>query len=75
MKCLEEYYKQRLEELGEVVKGLKEEIQGDEIITAMKDDPASEGFIAMRVKEIVEEGIANEKEIQIHRLMQDKASL
>lgn len=41
----------------------------------MKDDPASEGFIAMRVKEIVEEGIANEKEIQIHRLMQDKASL
>lgn len=29
----------------------------------------------MRVKEIVDEGIANEKEMQIHRLMQDKASL
>lgn len=54
---------------------LKGELAQDEIIGAMQGDPASEGFISLRMKEIVDEGMAGEKEAQIHRLLQDKAGL
>ena len=72
---LEAAYKQRVEDLEDAMRRLKGELAQDEIIGAMQGDPASEGFISLRMKEIVDEGMAGEKEAQIHRLLQDKAGL
>ena len=50
-------------------------IQKDDIANTMKENSVSQNFLADRIKEIIEEGLVNEKEKYIERNMQELAYL
>lgn len=63
---IKEGYLSRLESLLNEISKIRNDIENDEIITAMKDDPVSNEFIGMRIKviskqEIIKEALFSER--------------
>ena len=68
-------YEERLRSLHEQVRSLYSELERDEIVRTMKDDATCSDFLQQRVKEIVEESLASEREAFIEKLSQEVAFL
>lgn len=61
--------------LEESLSTVYEKIYNDLLIDTMKQDPASQEFISLRVKEIISDNLNNEKEIYISRLSNKNFSI
>jgi predicted nucleic acid-binding Zn-ribbon protein len=70
---LKTQYENRLKALHEQIAKIYESVSQDEILLAMKENETSSAYVGQRIKEIVEENVAAEREIQIQQLMQDLA--
>ena len=68
---LKRQYDNRLQALHEQIAKMHEVISQDEILSTMKGNETSKAYMGQRIKEIVDENITAEREVQIQQLMQD----
>eukprot|EP01022_Parablepharisma_sp_SALTPOND_P011524 TRINITY_DN1481_c0_g1_i1.p1 TRINITY_DN1481_c0_g1~~TRINITY_DN1481_c0_g1_i1.p1 ORF type:complete len:502 (+),score=113.61 TRINITY_DN1481_c0_g1_i1:2984-4489(+) len=70
---LKHLYNSRVSLLREYLDNTLRHIKKDHVLIAMREDPTLQEFVASRVKEIITDSIAAERELEIHDLMQDLA--
>nr|AAB61088.1 unknown [Oxytricha fallax] len=68
-------YQERLNHMQSQLKNIYTRIANDDIANTMKENYVSQEFIYDRIKEIVEEALINEKEMQIEKSLQEIAQL
>ena len=73
MAVLQSQYELRLKALHGQIARIYDAVSQDEILAAMKENETSNVYVGQRIKEIVDENIAAERETQIQQLMQDLA--
>ncbi|CEM09178.1 unnamed protein product [Vitrella brassicaformis CCMP3155] len=75
MSSLKRLYDERVRHLRERIKSTYHDLKDDDTINALKRDPDNAEFVQQRMKEMVEDSLANEREAQVEGLMQKVASL
>eukprot|EP00347_Sterkiella_histriomuscorum_P016301 403353710 len=68
-------YQERLNHMQSQLKNIYTRIANDDIANTMKENSVSQEFIYDRIKEIIEEALINEKEMQIEKCLQEIAQL
>ncbi|CDW81934.1 UNKNOWN [Stylonychia lemnae] len=71
MKNLQILYEERLSQMQTQLNTIYTKIANDEIANTMKENSVSQEFIIDRIKEIMEETVLNEKEMQIEKNIQE----
>jgi len=75
LKTLNQVYENRIRSLGEEVRRAYVNLQGDDILNTMKDDPSSSEFAEQRIREIIEDSLSSEQERFIQNLANENAQL
>ncbi|CAG9323364.1 unnamed protein product [Blepharisma stoltei] len=70
---LKDLFEQRISQIARQVQAFFDEINGDEIYSAMRENSLSQEFASQRAKELFEEIIGGEKETTILRLQEELA--
>lgn len=65
---LRQMYEMRIQSFQDSVKQVFSLVQKDELIDTMKQDPASEEFVLIRVKEVIDEVLNSDRESLIEKL-------
>ena len=73
LNSLKQLYDERISFLSDYLADAMEHLKNDHILTVMKDDPTLQEFVSERIKEVITNSIAAEREMEIHNLMQDLA--
>lgn len=72
---LRQTYEMRIRSFQDSLKQIYGLVQRDELIDTMKQDPASEEFVALRVKEIIDEVLTSQNEALLDQLSNQYSSL
>ena len=72
---LRNIYEMRVQAIHEGVKTAFRLVQADDLIETMKNDSTSDEFVALRVKEIIDEVLYNEREAVLEKLSHQYAFL
>uniref|UniRef100_A0A0G4IF66 Uncharacterized protein n=1 Tax=Chromera velia CCMP2878 TaxID=1169474 RepID=A0A0G4IF66_9ALVE len=75
MEHLQRLYEERVQSLTDRVRQIYRELQTDEALQALREDPNSQAFVPDRMQEVVESNLAAEREAQIQTLMKRVAFL
>ena len=75
IQIIKNFYEKRIEVLKEDVKMVYQKIISDDLFHTMKEDPTSLEFVNMRVREIFEEVINNDREIILEKIYKQYAYL
>jgi len=70
---IRQLYDSRYNFLKDYLDNTIKHIKQDHVLLAMKDDPTLNEFLNQRIKEIINDSTAAEREIEIHNLMQELA--
>ena len=65
---LKKWYETRLKGLSEDIRSVFKLVQSDALIDTMKQDSASEEYIGQRVKEIIDDYLANSRETLLEKM-------
>ncbi|CAG9319490.1 unnamed protein product [Blepharisma stoltei] len=70
---LRNQYDQRLKSISSNIQMFLQELCGDDIFNAMRENPLSQDYALQRIEEMFEHSMNSEREVTIHRLTQELA--